>query len=81
MVRPSPTGDYKILCNHLHFAENGVREIMPADTKFVAIVRNPGTWLLKSTFKTEVCIEKGRSDLRCIQKSTTIVTLLSNVCV
>jgi len=41
MVRPSPTGDYNILCNHLHFAENGVREIMPADTKFVAIVRNP----------------------------------------
>ena len=45
MVRPSPTGDYNILCNHLHFAENGVREIMPKDTKFVAIVRNPGTWL------------------------------------
>lgn len=41
MVRPSPTDDYNILCNHLHFAENGVREIMPADTKFVAIVRNP----------------------------------------
>ena len=35
---------------------------MPADTKFVAIVRNPGTWLLKSIFKTEVCIEKGRSE-------------------
>jgi len=41
MVRPSPTGDYNILCNHLHFAESGVREIMPENTKFVAIVRNP----------------------------------------
>ena len=47
MVRPSPTGDYNILCNHLHFAESGVREIMPENTKFVAIVRNPGTWSLK----------------------------------
>lgn len=41
MVRPSPTGQYNILCNHLHFNERGIRDIMPTDTKFVAIVRNP----------------------------------------
>ena len=52
MVRPSPTDDYNILCNHLHFAENGVREIMPENTKFVAIVRNPGTWSLKKNLET-----------------------------
>lgn len=41
MVRPSPTGEYNILCNHLHFYEPGVRQVMPPDTKFVAIVRHP----------------------------------------
>lgn len=41
MVRPSPTGKYNILCNHLHFHEPGVRQVMPADTKYIAIVRHP----------------------------------------
>ena len=44
MVRPSPTGQYNILCNHLHFNEQGVEEVMPVDTKYIAIVRHPGTW-------------------------------------
>lgn len=43
MVRPSPTGQYNILCNHLHFNEQGVEEVMPVDTKYIAIVRHPGT--------------------------------------
>ena len=43
MVRPSPTGQYNILCNHLHFNEQGVEEVMPIDTKYIAIVRHPGT--------------------------------------
>lgn len=41
MVRPSPTGEYNILCNHLHFYEPGVRQVMPKNTKFIAIVRHP----------------------------------------
>jgi len=41
MVRPSPTGQYNILCNHLHFNEQGVQEVMPVDTKYIAIVRHP----------------------------------------
>lgn len=41
MVRPSPSGEYNILCNHLHFYEPGVRQVMPKDTKFIAIVRHP----------------------------------------
>ena len=41
MVRPSPTGKYNILCNHLHFHEPGVRQVMPPDTKYIAIVRHP----------------------------------------
>ena len=51
MVRPSPTGQYNILCNHLHFNEQGVQEVMPVDTKYIAIVRHPGTcflYLIKS---------------------------------
>ena len=43
MVRPSPTGQYNILCNHLHFNERGVQDVMPMDTKYIAIVRHPGT--------------------------------------
>jgi len=41
LVRPSPSGSYNILCNHLHFDEKGVKETMPQDTKNIAIVRNP----------------------------------------
>lgn len=41
LVRPSPTGKYNILCNHLHFNAVGVHELMPQDTKFIAIVRHP----------------------------------------
>jgi len=41
MVRPSPSGQYNILCNHLHFHEPGVRQLMPKDTKYIAIVRHP----------------------------------------
>jgi len=41
MVRPSPTGEYNILCNHLHFNEQGVRDLMPQNTKYIAIVRHP----------------------------------------
>lgn len=41
MVRPSPTGEYNILTNHLHFHEPGVRALMPKDTKKIAIVRHP----------------------------------------
>jgi hypothetical protein len=41
LVRPSPTGEYNILCNHLHFNAAGVHELMPRDTKFIAIVRHP----------------------------------------
>ncbi|CAG5086573.1 Oidioi.mRNA.OKI2018_I69.PAR.g11265.t2.cds [Oikopleura dioica] len=41
LVRPSPSGSYNILCNHLHFDEKGVKETMPKDTKYIAIVRNP----------------------------------------
>ena len=39
--RPSPTGEYNILTNHLHFNKNGVEAIMPSGTKYVAILRDP----------------------------------------
>lgn len=32
LVRPSPSGSYNILCNHLHFDEKGVKETMPQGT-------------------------------------------------
>ena len=48
MVRPSPTGQYNILCNHLHFNEQGVEEVMPVDTKYIAIVRHPGTCFISN---------------------------------
>ena len=41
MVRPSPDNKYNLLVNHLHFHEKGVKDVMPQNTKFIAIVRHP----------------------------------------
>merc|ERR1712050_639439 len=41
MVRPSPDNKYNLLVNHLHFNEKGVKDVMPKNTKFIAIVRHP----------------------------------------
>ena len=41
LKRPSPTGKYNILLNHLHFAKSGVSKVMPTDTKYIAILRDP----------------------------------------
>ena len=38
---PPPGKDYNILCNHVLFDYTAFRKIMPNDTKFIGIVRDP----------------------------------------
>lgn len=49
MVREAKVNPPNILCNHLRYEEDGVRETMPEDTAFISIIRDPVS-LFKSTF-------------------------------
>jgi len=49
MVREAKLNPPNILCNHLRYDKDGVRETMPDDTAFISIIRDPVS-LFKSTF-------------------------------